>query len=238
MSIQSSARQLARRAGLSVDRWPPRGSLEQLLAHIVNRYEVDSVVDVGANVGQWALNIRRVGYSGALLSIEPVSTAYDQLERAASRDRSWRSMRAAAGSSSGRATIHVADSTSTSSLLTVTDAYLGLYERARQVADEQVSMVRLDDLEVPGRRLLLKVDTQGFDRQVLDGASALMERTVAVQCELSVRPLYEGMGNDWLETTRHLAARGFELAGLFPLARDRQLRMLEMDGVFVVPSTT
>jgi FkbM family methyltransferase len=237
VTLKSSAREFASRVGLSVDRWPARETSEEILGQIVRRYGPDAAVDVGASVGRWSARMRRVGYDGFIISIEPGYEAFAQLEAASRKDPRWSVLRAAAGRTKGEMTLHVARSTSTSSLLPVTAHYVEIYDRAGVDHVEQVPVVTLDSLDVPGDRVLVKIDTQGFDFEVLQGASVLLERVVAVQCELSIIPVYEGMTNPWREMVDWFEGQGFVLGGLFPLMRDDQLRLHEMDGVFVRPES-
>ena len=81
--------------------------------------------------------------------------------------------------------------------------------------------------------MLLKIDTQGTDRSVLLGAEQLLGRTSAIQCELSLIPLYKGVDNEWLSTIDYLGGLGFSLAGLHGIATDSSLRLQEIDGLFV-----
>lgn len=237
LSWQARFRLAVRKAGIEIDRWPARRSIEDTLARIIRLYDVDSVVDVGANTGQWATTLRILGYRGPMLSIEPVEDAYDALAKMAAGDPLWTTLRSGVGAELGTATINVGGSHSTSSLLTPNDRYVELYEDAGTVDRQRVDLVPLDALDVPGARVMLKVDTQGYDLPVLQGARELLSRVVAVQCELSVQPLYDGMTNDWRKMIDVIQSWGFELAGLFPISQDDRQRLLEMDGVFVAPPT-
>lgn len=235
-SWQARFRLAVRKAGIEIDRWPARRSIEETLARITRLYDVDSVVDVGANTGQWATTLRLLGYRGPMLSIEPVEDAYEALVQASSGDPLWTTLRSGIGAVTGTATINIGASHSTSSLLRPNERYIDLYGDAGTVDRQTVDIVPLDTLDIPGTRVMLKVDTQGYDLPVLQGARELLSRVVAVQCELSVQPLYDGMTNDYRTMIDVIQSWGFELAGLFPISQDDRQRLLEMDGVFVAPS--
>ena len=78
----------------------------------------------------------------------------------------------------------------------------------------------------------LKIDTQGFDLQVIEGARQSLSLVAAVQTEVSVRPIYQGMPG-FIEVYSALDAMGFDLTGLYPVTRDSFLRLVELDCVMV-----
>jgi hypothetical protein len=113
-----------------------------------------------------------------------------------------------------------------------------LAERNTVVQVETVQVKRLDDVigEVTApagyRSVYLKLDTQGYDLEVIKGASATLKSIAALQTEVSVLPIYERMP-DWLTSFHLLKQHGFDIAGLFPVAEDAQLRVVEFDCVAV-----
>lgn len=240
MTLKDAIRLAASRAGLVVDRWPPRGSLERALEELMGRYEVDSVVDVGANEGQWASSVRRIGYAGPLLSLEPVSETYSRLSSRASSDRMWTTLQVAASDAPAELTINVPEATGMASFREIDGELIDSYANAEEVRRlsttrrrETVQAVTLDSLDVPGERVLLKSDTQGYDLEVFTGASKLLRRTVILQCELAVLPFYRDMSNRWLDIIEWALAQGFDLAGVFKVATDAFGRQVEIDAVFV-----
>lgn len=90
--------------------------------------------------------------------------------------------------------------------------------------------------ELGGKRVLrnvyLKMDTQGFDLEVVRGASATLSWVRALQTEISMRPLYQDAPS-YQETLDVLIQRGFGVTGLFPIARDELMRVVEFDCVMV-----
>ena len=99
-----------------------------------------------------------------------------------------------------------------------------------------VEMRRLDGVALAdGDRLHLKVDVQGYEPWVLDGAAGLFDRFVSVQLEMALLPVYEGE-RSWRAVTDRMEASGFELHLLVPGYFERKLaRQLQVDGVFVRP---
>lgn len=111
------------------------------------------------------------------------------------------------------------------------------YPPANYVGTEEVSVYRLDtvalDLLGPTDTVFIKIDVQGFEKQVLEGAkSTLNHRCVGIQLELSCLPLYEG-GMLIPEALELVYSMGFTLEAFIPCFTDpRNGRMLQADGIF------
>ena len=144
----------------------------------------------------------------------------------------------ALGSQNGEATINVTAASVLASLRTPSgDSPDWLHPQLQVDSRQQVRVARLDSVfdEFVGlgrSRVFLKLDTQGWDLEVLDGAGGCMDRIVAVQTELSVIPIYEGMPG-WLEAMGSLSSRGFQPTWMSPVTLDGPVRVLEFDCVMV-----
>jgi FkbM family methyltransferase len=198
---------------------------------------VDVLLDVGANEGQYAVRMRRAGFAGRIASFEPLSDAFAALERRAAADPRWEARRLALSDSDGTAAIHVAGNSTSSSLLDMGEQHLRSAPDSAYVGSEQVPTARLDslwdELVRDGERAFLKLDVQGFEMHVLRGATRALQELRGVQAELALAHLYEG-DSPWREVVDHLAALGFELAGVEPGFGDPDTgRMLQFDGVFL-----
>jgi FkbM family methyltransferase len=208
------------------------------LVRVLEHQSIDLVLDVGANVGQYAGRLRRGGYAGRIVSFEPVSKAHLALEAAAAGDRLWQvAPRMALGDTDRPVTIQVSGELDMSSVLDFTKEMSGLLDSSAYVASEVASQARLDavfDRHVdPGERVLLKIDTQGTEHRVLDGARGILRRLHAIQIELSIVPVYQGE-RPWLDTVTRLDDLGFQPALFVPgYFNRRTARLIGMDGVFV-----
>lgn len=162
-----------------------------------DRYGVSLMLDVGANIGQFGCDIRQAGYTGRIVSFEPLPKAFERLRPLASKFPVWEMQNMALGAKAGRAVMHVASHDESSS-------FLPMLDRHRQAAP---SIGWAEDLEVPvetiagvwdrfvrpGDRVFLKIDAQGFEPQILDGAEPVLDKIAGLQLELSLfEPLYEG----------------------------------------------
>jgi FkbM family methyltransferase len=226
----------ARHLGLEVARYP-RSLPAYQHVRLMDKHGVNFVVDVGANVGQYAGQIRQFGYRGEILSLEPLSEAYDRLRREAGRDERWYAEQSAIGRSPGEAEINIAGNSASSSLLPMLDRHVNAVPSSRYVGTETVRVRRLDDVldryQTDGKRIFLKVDTQGFEREVLAGLGERIDDLTGLQLEMSLVPLYAGQMLVE-ETMRWAAEAGLRLASVEPGVRDPESgELLQMDGVFV-----
>lgn len=201
-----------------------------------DRCGVDFVFDVGANTGQFAQQIRAAGFSGRIVSFEPLSDAHQKLRQASSRDALWSVHdRCALGDSDGSAVIHIAGNSVSSSLMTMSRTHAEAAPGSAYVGQETVPVWRLDSLATPylasASRPFLKIDTQGFEWQVLAGARDTLPELEGVLCELSLVELYEGQ-HLWREMIDRLESAGFTLWGLQPAFMDRYGRNLQVDAIF------
>lgn len=199
--------------------------------------DCDLVADVGANTGQYADLVRSVGYQGPIVSFEPQAAASAVLHRRALRTSGWDVRPVALGAESGMATLRVSRNSVSSSLLQVQEDHLRAAPTSSVVAHEDVKVSTLDDelRGVAGRRLWLKLDVQGAELPVLEGGAETLRRTVAVQSEMSLRPLYEGQ-TDYLELCARLRQEGFVLCHVEPGFTDPTSgALLQVDGLFLKP---
>jgi FkbM family methyltransferase len=206
------------------------------VATLLGEERVNLVVDVGANLGQFALWIREVGYRGRILSFEPLALAHQSLNCVARRDALWTvAPRMALGNASGDVDIHVSRNGVSSSILPMLTAHQRAAPDSAYVQTETIALNPLDEVcpLVPEDRLLLKVDVQGYEKNVLDGASRVLKHCRAIIVEMSLVPLYDGQSLA-LELWEYLMSLGFHACYFTPGFRDpRSGRMLQMDGVFV-----
>jgi FkbM family methyltransferase len=225
---------------LSRDRAFNKFLLEQHLAFVLKRLDVNAVLDVGANTGQYALGLRRWGYDGHIISFEPVRAVYEAVHVLAREDPKWTVHPFALGRQASTAPIHITHNSLFSSFLTP-NAYVqerfghsGQLQRVEEVPVQRLDVI-LDQVtaHVTQPRLFLKMDTQGCDLEVWAGLGTRREALVGLQSEVSVMPLYERMPA-MCEAIAAYESAGFSLSGLFPVCRDQTLgRVIEFDCVLV-----
>jgi FkbM family methyltransferase len=205
---------------------------------VLSRYRVNVVLDVGANKGQYARSLRRAGYRGWIVSFEPVPREFDELQLRASRDRRWTVHQVALGREDGTVEMHVVPGT-LSSALPPSDFGSARYTKLQSAEVQPVPVRRLDGLidevlaHVPQPRPYLKLDTQGFDLEAFAGLGERTSDVVALQSEVAFLQIYEGMPR-MPESLAVYEGAGFEVAGLYPVTRERRTaRVLEFDCLMV-----
>ena len=213
----------------------PREPYAQLV-RTFRHFGIDAVIDVGANRGQYGRRLRRYGYRGPILSIEPLPDAHAILIREAAGDPAWRvAPPMALGARTGSAEIEVSAERDMSSLLPQAPLLERISPSSRVERRLRVPLHRLDELEgIPPdwQRLFLKLDVQGYEMQVLEGAGRLWPRIVGLQVEMALVRLYRGEPG-FREVVAALEARGYALHLLIPGYFEPKLaRQLQVDGVF------
>ena len=235
--IKELIKKTARNLGFGLYRIAPGTNQSLQLVKALNRFDVDLVLDVGANIGQFALDLRVFGFSGVIVSFEPLSSAHFLLSSAAMCDDRWKvHPRCAIGDYDGESEINVSGNSVSSSLLPMLKAHSSAAKDSAYTHAEIVQIVKLDSIAPSylkdASRVFLKIDTQGFESKVLDGAKKTIPNIVGIICELSLVPLYEGQCL-WREMVRQIEELGFTLWSIQPGFVDaRDGRTLQFDAIF------
>ena len=209
MGLRQKAKWATRRA-LKLGGWEIRR--QPTLIDFLKSRNVDLVLDVGANVGQFGAELRQWGYKGGIVSFEPGANAFSILSSRTCSDRNWDAINCAMGSATGEATIGITRSTVFSSIREqAIDAQA--YGSDSEIIGHETVLVDTVDRVLCSRsekRVFVKIDTQGFEAEVVAGMSDL-GRIVGVQMELPVVQLYR---NNWTlaEALTKMQERGFEIA--------------------------
>jgi FkbM family methyltransferase len=211
---------------------------DHLLAYVLRRKKVNVVLDVGAHRGHFAMLLRELGYTGRIVSYEPVASSLERLRANAADDPDWMVEGFALGDADEQTEINVAAGPGKlSSLLQGTEYGQERFPnlRAEATHTESIRIRRLDavyDQAVAGiaePRVFMKLDTQGYDLRAWSGAGDVVDELVGLQSEVSCIPLYEGMPHltEQIETYER---SGYAIAGLTPVMRDdKSLAVIEFD---------
>jgi len=227
----AAVKRAGEQAGLEIRRYRPPAlrRTELLLAH-----RIELVIDVGANRGQYAQELRAHGYRHEIVSFEPAAEAFETLRQRSAADHRWSIRQLAVSDEEAIVELGAADNFS--SLLPVAGRLSALFPEAAPHRRERVHACRLDatGLELPeGSRTLLKLDVQGFERQAIAGAGGILEGVAIIETELSVAPLYVGQAL-LAEIVCLLERHDYRLVELDPVLRDRTTgQYLQFDGLFV-----
>jgi FkbM family methyltransferase len=222
---------------LDVRRWSPAGVALARRMRILDDNGVTVVLDVGANRGQFASELRVGGYGGRIVSFEPLATAHAALQQTAADDPLWECRRLALSDSDGETELHVSENAVSSSLLDMEARHLEAAPASRYVATERVQQARLDaladELRLSADGVYLKLDVQGSEAKALEGARATLSSVVAIETELSLVALYRDqlLFREMLDL---LDDAGYDLVSLEPAYADpRNGHVLQVDGIFL-----
>ncbi|HWV13774.1 MAG TPA: FkbM family methyltransferase [Sphingobium sp.] len=212
----------------------------QALRRFLSAFAIDCVFDVGANRGQYATMLRKdAGFSGTILSFEPNPEIFEELSRRAASDLKWHVFNIALSDFDGPASFNIMAADQFSSLKKPSEEQDAIFvDRNRITRTVEMQCRRIDALlpelqaEHGFSRPFLKMDTQGHDLSVCEGAGAAIARMAGVQTELGVRPIYEG-GTGYRAMIDWLGERDFMPSAFFANNKGHFPLLVEMDGIFV-----
>lgn len=195
-----------------------------------------TVLDVGANTGQFADEARGFAPLAKIYSFEPLPDCYEALVRDRKGDPRFQAFPVALGDAPGTTTIHRSAYAPSSSLLAMGKLHEDAFPHTRGGREVPITVETLDgmrsklDLVAP---VLLKIDVQGFEDRVILGATETFPRVDVAVIEMSVEPLYEGQ-KLFDDVYAMMVARGFSYRGNHQqLRHPRDGRVLQVDGIFV-----
>jgi FkbM family methyltransferase len=203
---------------------------------LLRHHGIDLVFDVGANEGQFASELRDYGYRGRIVSFEPLAEVYATLSDRAHADPNWETVHEALGREPAEASMHVARNSQCSSILDIRPDQTERAPNFAQIGTETITVSTLDAVfdtyYRTGETAYLKLDVQGYEKHVIDGAAATLNRLQGVQMELSLLPVYEGetLFEDMLA---FMIDRGFTLQSIEPTNSEaRSGRLIQVDALF------
>jgi FkbM family methyltransferase len=235
--LRRRVRLIARRLGIDVHSYQVGLDVDVRRARMLRDLRVDTVLDCGANIGEWATSVRLSGYPGRIVSFEPRADAYAALCETAAGDPLWRCLRVALGDVDADAEMNVAANAVSSSLLPMEAAHATAAPESAYVSSEAVHVVRLDSVVpgiIPSGGLLgLKLDLQGYEAAALRGSEGILANVRLIECELSVVALYQDQPL-YRDMIALLDGLGFALASITEGMTDSATgHVLQVDAIFV-----
>ncbi|KKS39422.1 MAG: Methyltransferase [Parcubacteria group bacterium GW2011_GWD2_42_14] len=157
-------------------------------------YEIKTVIDAGANVGQFALEVREVLPDAQIHSFEPMAECFIKLKNNFKNDNFFTAYNYALGECTEKKVIFKNDYAPSSSLLKNTEFQEETFPFTKKSTEEEISIERLDTLlpiEGIEENILFKLDVQGYEDKVLKGAEKILAKTKIVLIETSFYAFYK-----------------------------------------------
>lgn len=235
--IARAIKNLSNSFGYDIVRYPPRIFLDRI--KLMNHYNIDVIFDIGANKGQYAHEMRKFGYNKKIVSFEPLKSAFSELAQSVKKDPDWQAENIAIGNYSGESTINIAGNSVSSSLLNMLDIVEQHAPEAKYIGQEKINVRTLDEVlpkyVTAENKLFVKIDAQGFEKQVLEGAANSFNLITGMQIELSLFELYAGAPL-YTEIIALLQSRGYVMVAMEPgFSELSSGKQLQFDGFFFKP---
>jgi len=211
-------------------------ALKNCFKEILQRNKINVLLDVGAHMGETGAHFRsRWNFQGRIVSFEPIHEKFLQLQKKASKDPLWDCHHLALGNETGEKKLTIFNNAYNSSFLKLHD-FLAQECKLKATREELVRIQRLEDLYPtlckPTDSVLLKIDTQGFEKPVLDGTGKCLPHVRLVKLEVSLVPLYKGetlIG----EMIQYMGSKGFVPILIEPGHISEQFHQLQVDLIFL-----
>ena len=237
MGIKHQLWTLFRKMGYDVSRVQSTSHPLGRRKHLLSSYGIDTVIDVGANAGQYAMQLKNdLGYAKRIVSFEPLGSAFRLLSDNASDDPNWEVFNFALGDTEETAQINVSGNSGSSSILDMLPSHIQAAPQSGYIDTEAIEIKTLDSifpsLFDKDSNLFLKIDTQGFESKVLTGAEDSLQYIDTLQIEMALVPLYDG---ELLFNEMHnlMMSKGYHLVAIEPGFWDKKTgHLLQADGIF------
>lgn len=222
------------KVGAKLERYPADDLKRRMM--LLHHFKINKVLDVGAYHGEYAMKLRELGFDDKIISFEPLSKTYRVLKNSADKFRNWEVVNIALGDKDEEAYINVAGNMASSSLLDMLPSHAEADPESLYTGKEKIKVCKLDSIlneyYEKGDNIYLKIDTQGFEKQVLDGAKESLNKIKGIQLEMSIISLYNGemLFSEMIEL---LKGKGFNLYSLENgFTEPKTGRLLQVDGIF------
>jgi FkbM family methyltransferase len=232
--MKNQFKSFLRKFGYDLNQYPSQDIRRRI--QLFKYFHINKIFDVGANTGGYASSMRSAGYNDNIISFEPVKVAYDQLAEKAVHDKKWETKNIALGNNDGSSIINVSQNLVSSSIAEMSSLHVDSAPDSLYVRKEEIKIHKLDtiffDIAEKQDKIMLKIDTQGFEKNVIDGAEKSLPLISGLQLEMSLVPLYN---NELLfpELLRYLNDRGFSLYALENgFSNPDSGQLLQVDGIF------
>ena len=196
---------------------------------------IRTILDIGANTGQFALRIHSILPDAQIYSFEPLSDCFEELKRNMRDVPKFQGFNYALGNETGKHVIYHNDFSDSSSLLPMEQLHKDAFPYTKNAREEVIEVRRLDDiadsLELT-ETILIKIDVQGFEDKVIAGGQETIRRAKILIVEMSFEPLYRSQllfdGIYSMLRSQGFVFRGYEES----LRNPKDGHILQCDGIF------
>jgi FkbM family methyltransferase len=200
--------------GLEIKKYNPQDDFNFLITRCIKKFQIDCFWDVGANIGQTGESIRKHGYTGNILSFEPQEEAYKKLLKNSFNDPKWKIYEKCGLGQNGLKKINISKNSVSSSFLEMENLHIDKNPESKFIKKEEVKIISLSDVfnkeKNSFKKNFLKIDTQGYEKEVLDSGENILDNFIGISCEISVQPLYKNEAK-FLDIIKYLSTKGFEI---------------------------
>lgn len=236
MFFKSIIKKMLYKSGYELLKYNIRNNDKLRRIKIISSHGINLVFDVGANTGQYAKIMRENGYKGRIVSFEPFQAAHNKLVHAASKDPLWEVSKLAIGDKIGQVKLNISKNLGSNSILEMLPSHVKSAPGSEYIGVEEVQEMTIDSVikkyYKPNDRLYVKIDTQGYEKNVINGAKNSIDKIIGLQLEMSIIELYK---NELLlpDMINLLSQKGYTLWSLEPGFMDKSTgQLLQVDGIF------
>ncbi|MFA7359945.1 MAG: FkbM family methyltransferase [Candidatus Kapaibacterium sp.] len=200
-------------------------------------YNIDTLIDVGANSGQYGSFVRTLGYDKKIVSFEPLNDAFSLLQEVSKDDINWFVNNYALGNENTKSLIHISGNSYSSSILDMLDTHLNAAPESAYISTQEIEIKTFNSVYsqfcTDKNNIMLKIDTQGYEKNVLDGVGDFLKHISILDLEMSLVPLYEN-GILFMEMFDYVGSKGFKLFSLENEFSDETSgQLLQVNGIFI-----
>lgn len=239
--IERTRRQLALMTGmhLKLKQLSSSASEDYRTVKILKTFGFNKVLDIGANTGQFAESLIDFGFDDEIISFEPTAYAYNQLKKRISKHKNWKlAEKCAIGDIDGTVDINISRNSLFNSIKTISKDYSSYNSDSTIIAKENVPVYKLDSLRnkyfTEDENLFLKIDTQGFEKEVLDGAAETLKKIKGIKIEIPLYPIYNEVSWDIIDIMKFFKNKGLDCISISEVAVNNETGIVhEIDGIFI-----
>jgi FkbM family methyltransferase len=226
---------ILRKKSLELSGYPNKDIRRRL--KIMKMANINLLLDVGANEGQYGKKSREYGYKGKIISFEPSSLAFKKLLLNSNKDENWKVFNYGLGENNRKTKINIAGNSQSSSILEMHKTHLESRPSSTYISSEEIEIVSLDSilpqLANENDNIMMKIDTQGYEKFVLEGADRSLGKIKVIQIEMSLSNLYINE-MPFVEKIIYLNEKGFQLFSIENGFSDKNKpQLLCVDGIFI-----